>query len=74
MNEWSVVIVIVTLAGLLALLAKPVASYSASAAKTAVLVDALYRRMECAEDCAREMDGRLDNHETRITVLEVKKG
>ena len=83
MAEWTVVTVIVVLVGLVATLAKPLIKLNTTLAKLDASVDALRGEMKSlttrnSESHDRifkrldETDTTLNDHETRITVLERK--
>ena len=84
MTEWGVVGVIIALVGLIAVLVKPMISLTQSITKLTVMLEQVAGDMsELTEKNSKgherlwkksdEQDGRLDNHEHRITVLEERK-
>ena len=83
MTEWGVVGVIIALVGLLAAIVGPLTKLTQSITKLTVVVDRLQGDLVRQETSAHEshkrlwdhntvQDGRLDDHERRLTVLEVK--
>ncbi len=84
MTEWGVVGVIIALAGFLVTIIKPLTNLTKSITKLTVVVDRLQGDLVRQETSAHEshkrlwdhntaQDTRLDDHEHRLTVLEVKK-
>lgn len=83
MMEWTVVTVLIALVGLLAALVKPIVSLTKSITKLTVVVERVqgdvetmtthnteaHRRIWEHND---EQDGKLNDHETRITMIEHK--
>ena len=61
--EWTVRTVLVALVGLLATVGAPVIKLNSNLTKLTVLLDTLKNDMQ---------DGRIENHEKRITLLEQK--
>ena len=85
MNEWSVVVVLIAVAGLVATLATPMIRLNTTMTRLVVLVEELSDKLGALErenDGAHErLAGRVDAllgevhaHETRITVLERNGG
>lgn len=87
MDEWSVVVVLIAVAGLVATLATPMIRLNTTMTRLVVLVEELSDKLGALErenDGAHErLAGRVDallgevhGHETRLTVLEMggKKG
>lgn len=82
MNEWSVVVVLIAVAGLVATLATPMIRLNTTMTRLVVLVEELSDKLGALErenDGAHErLAGRVDallgevhGHETRLTVLEM---
>ena len=81
--EWTVVTVLVALVGLLATVGAPIIKLNSNLTKLTVLLDTLKNDMEEQKkstkenhrrlwDHNEEQDGRIENHEKRITLLEQK--
>ena len=84
MNEWTVVTVLVTVAGLLMAFLTPLLKLNSSIVRLNASVDTLTEEVEksaAKNDQSHdrlwkkiaEQDATLGNHEQRITVLEVQK-
>lgn len=82
--EWTVVVVLIALVGLVISVLTPAIKLNTSVTRLSTLVDSLNTKLSTMEsnntDAHRriwtELDGQkqqLGNHETRITVLEQKK-
>ena len=85
MNEWNVVGVLVVVAGLFLSVGAPVIRLNSNLTKLSTLVEAVqslqYRQERDNTDSHRrlwkhndEQDAALNDHETRITILERKEG
>ena len=82
MNEWNVVGVLVVVAGLFLSVGAPVIRLNSTLTKLSTLVEGLQDRQERDNtDSHRrlwkhndEQDAALNDHETRITILERKEG
>lgn len=83
MNEWSVVLVIVTLVGLGAAIIKPVISLTKSITTLTVATEGLKEEMNCFREKNSEshdriwkhedkQDEQLDDHEKRLIKVEGK--
>ena len=77
MNEWAVFGVIVAVAGFLAVVVPPIVNLTKSITRLTVVVDNLSKDMELQRKSNSklwahndEQDGRLNDHETRIRILE----
>ena len=81
--EWTVITVLVALVGLLATVGAPVIKLNSNLTKLTVLLDTLKNDMQEQKKSAKEshrrlwghnheQDGRIENHEKRITLLEQK--
>ena len=81
MNEWGVVVVLVTLAGLAVTVGKPILSLNTAIVKLTAAVEGMKEenralRLELGaleqenRESHRRIHGRVDGHEGRITVLE----
>ncbi len=85
MNEWNVVGVLVVVAGLFLSVGAPVIRLNSTLTKLSTLVEAVQSRQDRQDpdntDSHRrlwkhndEQDAALNDHETRITILERKEG
>jgi hypothetical protein len=85
MNEWGVVVVLVTLAGLAVTVGKPILSLNTAIVKLTAAVEGMKEenralRLELGtleqenRESHRRLHGRLDAQGSRITVLEQKRG
>lgn len=77
MNEWAVFGVLVAVAGFLAVVVPPIVNLTKSITRLTVVVDNLSKDMELQRRSNSklwahndEQDGRLNDHETRIRILE----
>lgn len=77
MNEWTIVTVIIALAGFLIAVIKPVINLTSSITKLTAIVDTLERGLASLTTKNSEADKRLDghdikleNHEQRIKAVE----
>ena len=81
MSEWTVVTVLVTLAGLAAVVVKPLLSLNASLTKLIQAVDGLEKNLQALTGKnshaherlwqeSRRHEEQLTRHETRLTLLE----
>lgn len=77
MTEWGVLGVIITVAGLLATVITPIINLTKSITKLTVVVENLVKDMELQRSSTKrlwghieEQDARLNDHETRIQLLE----
>lgn len=77
MNEWAVFGVLVAVAGFLAVVVPPIVNLTKSITRLTVVVDNLSKDMEIQRKSNSklwahndEQDGRLNDHETRIRILE----
>lgn len=81
--EWTVITVLVALVGLLATVGAPVIKLNSNLTKLTVLLDTLKNDMQEQKKSTKEshrrlwehndeQDGRIENHEKRITLLEQK--
>ena len=77
MTEWGVLGVIITVAGLLATVITPIINLTKSITKLTVVVENLAKDMESQRSSTKrlwehndEQDTRLNDHETRIQLLE----
>ncbi len=77
MNEWAVFGVLVAVAGFLAVVVPPIVNLTKSITRLTVVVDNLSKDMELQRKSNSklwahndEQDGRLNDHETRIRILE----
>lgn len=77
MTEWGVVLVIVTIVGLVVTVARPIVSLNATIVRLATLIEGLADRLETLtlknDQTHDKLCGRIDNHETRIVILETKE-
>ena len=71
--EWTVVTVLVTLIGLFMTIGKPIINLQKCITKLQDSVDGLSRRLDKYEQKTDKQDEILQDHETRITVLEQKQ-
>ena len=83
MNEWTVVTVLIALLGLFATVAKPIVNLNATITRLSENVERLDARItemndrnadshrRLWEESSRQ-DRRIEDHETRLTVLEQK--
>lgn len=81
MNEWAVFGVLVAVAGFLAVVVPPIVNLTKSITRLTVVVDNLSKDMELQRRSNSklwahndEQDGRLNDHETRIRILEETEG
>ena len=72
MMEWTVVVVIIALVGLVSSIVAPIIKLNTIITKLATLVDGIEKTIGTLSNKSDEHDGVLNNHETRITVLEKK--
>ena len=77
MTEWGVLGVIITVAGFLAAVISPIINLTKSITKLTVVVETLTKDMETQRGSTKrlwshndEQDERLNDHETRIQLLE----
>ena len=77
MTEWAVFGVLVAVAGFLAVVVPPIVNLTKSITRLTVVVDNLSKDMELQRKSNSklwahndEQDGRLNDHETRIRILE----
>ena len=81
MNEWTVVTVIVALAGLLAMILKPLLGLNSVITRLTESVETLEEKLDGLTDKnteshmrlwqkCREQDERLGGHETRLQIIE----
>lgn len=77
MNEWAVFGVLVAVAGFLAVVVPPIVNLTKSITRLTVVVDNLSKDMELQRKSNSklwahndEQDGRLNDHETRLQLLE----
>lgn len=71
MTEWGVVGVLIALAGLAVTLATPLIRLNTTMTRLTVLVEELSDKLSALESETLDVRGRVNNHETRITVLEM---
>lgn len=83
MGEWTVITALVTVVGLFVTVAKPIINLNATITKLNTNVEGLDRRFGKLEqenhnshkrlwEKNTQQDGQINNHETRINVLENK--
>lgn len=77
MTEWTVFTVLVAVVGLFFTVGAPVLKLNATITKLQTMLDNLYKDVETMRTTnAKSHDKiytQLDNHETRISILEVKE-
>lgn len=74
MTEWQVVGVIVVLIGLVTAIVTPIIKLNTSVVKLTTIVDKLAKDMDNNSESHKDMECQLNDHETRITVLEHTNG
>ena len=71
MSEWGVVGVLAALAGFAVTLVTPLIRLNTTMTRLAVLVEKLSDKLGALENETAKVRGRVNGHETRITVLEM---
>lgn len=70
MNEWTVVSALVVLVGLFMTVGKPVIALNSSLTRLQDAIDALREDIKVLTGKTNDQEERLQNHETRISILE----
>lgn len=70
MNEWTVVSALVVLVGLFMTVGKPVIALNSSLTRLQDAIDALREDIKVLTGRTNDQEERLQNHETRISILE----
>jgi hypothetical protein len=73
MNEWNVVLVLVTLSGLIGVFVKAAISLNTNSVRLTEAVKGLWKAVDSLKTESDCIDDRIDDHEHRITVLEERK-
>lgn len=70
MDEWTVVSVLVVLVGLFMTVGKPIITLNSSLTRLQDAIDALREDIKVLTGRTDDQETRLQNHETRISILE----
>ena len=70
MNEWTVVVVIIALVGLIFTVITPVIRNNTVITRLTVTVESLVKAIEKNNDCHDTFTDQLADHETRIQIME----
>ena len=73
MNEWTVVSVLVVLIGLFMTVGKPLLTLNSSITRLQDAIDTLREDIRVLTGRTDNQDERLQNHETRISILEERQ-
>lgn len=71
--EWTVVLVIIALVGLFMTVGKPVVALNSSITRLQDAIDELREDIKVLTNRTDNQEERLQNHETRISILEEKQ-